>query len=288
MKKYIKIALIAIAAIGIFAAIVYYAHGIGSGVNKVIATTDFEKQVQEDVDKNIKGKDYPTARKAFNTIIAEINTEASVTLGNGKKNLSSNEVANCKKIVFYDYAPIFIDYGTAYFTRSSWDDNNLKELKEEAATLLQMRVADTGTEVDKQLKSIIKNVDDYYAAWKVANAASRCTSVNAISGFKAQANRYLHSPLTNNASLSSALKNVESSAKSSVIRNIAGYCNHVASSYAHYGNYTAFYSAYTNGINRINEYKNKYGMPSALASAKANINSADNKALSYYSDNSDF
>lgn len=286
MKKSIKIALIAIVAIGIIAAIACFAKGIGSGVTKVIATTDFEKQVQDSVNKNIKGKDFPSARIAFNDIIADINTEASITLGDGKKNLSSSEVAKSKQIAFYEYAPIFTEYGTKYFTRSSWDDNTLKDLKGEATTLLQLKVAETGTDVDRDLKSIIKNVDGYYAAWKVANAASRCSSVNAIASYKTQANSYLHSPLTNNASLSSALKNAETTAKNSVIRNIAGYCNHVASSYTHYGSYASFYSAYTNGLNRINEYKNKYGMPPALTSAKSNMSSADGNALQYYSDES--
>ena len=283
MKKSIKIALIAIVAIGIVAAIAYFAQSIGSGVTKVIATTDFEKQVQDSANKNIKGKDFPSARIAFNSILAEINTEASITLGDGKKSLSSSEVAKSKQIVFYEYAPIFTDYGTKYFTRSSWDDNTLKDLKGEATTLLQLKIAETGTDVDRDLKSIIKNVDEYYAAWKVANAASRCTSVSAIASYKTQANNYLHSPLTNNASLSSALRNAEAAAKNSVVRNIAGYCNHIASSYTHYGSYAAFYSAYNSGLNRINEYKNKYGMPSQLNSAKSSLNAADSRALSYYS-----
>lgn len=284
MKKSIKIALIAIVAIGIIAAIAYFAQSIGSGVTTVIATTDFEKQVQDSVNKNIKGKDFSSARIAFNSILAEINTEASITLGDGKRSLSSSEVTKSKQIAFYEYAPIFTEYGTKYFTRSSWDDNTLKDLKEEAATLLQLKIAETGTDVDRNLKSIVKNVDEYFAAWKVANAASRCSSVNAIVSYKTQANKYLHSPLTNNASLSSALKNAEAAAKNSVIRNIASYCNHVASSYADYGSYGSFYSAYTKGISTINEYKKKYGIPSALNIAKSNMDAADREALSYYSD----
>lgn len=287
MKKSIKIALIAIVAIGIIAAIAYFAQGIGSGVTTVIATTDFEKQVQDSVNKNIKGKDFSSARIAFNSILAEINTEASITLGDGKRSLSSSEVAKSKQIAFYEYAPIFTEYGTKYFTRSSWDDNTLKDLKGEAVTLSQLKIAETGTDVDRDLKSIIKNVDEYYAAWRVANSASRCTSVNAIASYKTQANNYLHSPLTNNASLNSALKNAESAAKSSVIRSISGYCNHIANSYAHYGNYESFYSAYTNGISRINEYKNKYGMPSVLAGAKSKLDQADKNALAHFSNDSD-
>lgn len=283
MKRSIKIALIAIVAMGIIAAIAYYAQGIGSGVNKPIATTDFEKQVQDSVNANIKGKDYLTAHGAFCSIMAEIETEASVTLGSGQKSLSESEVQKSGQIVFFDYAPIFTDYGKAYFTRSSWDDSTLKELKSEATMLIGLDIAEHGTDVNNDLQAIVRYVNDYYAAWKVVNAASRCSAVNAIATYKAQANGYLHAPLTNNASLSAALKNVEADAKASVVRSIANSCDHVARRYAAYGSYQAFYAAYSNCINRINEYKGKYGTPTILSSATARLNYADSQALSYYS-----
>lgn len=283
MKKGIKITLIAIVAIGIIATIAIFTSNITSGPNDKIVVGDFKNHIQERVDNEIKGKEFHAAQAGYQSIMAEINTEASIILGNGLRNLSVEDEKACKQAAFYEYAPIFADYGTNYFTRSSWDESTINTLKSEATELLGMSIAEAKTDVDKDLKAIINNVNDYYAAWKVANSASRCTSVSTIPSYKSQASKYLHSPLTNNASLSSALKNVEQQAKNSVVRIIAGSCNSVAHNYAHYGSYTAFYSAYNNALSRINDYKSKYGMPAALSQAKSNMDSADEKALNYYS-----
>lgn len=97
MKTTIKITLIAIVAIGIVAAIIYFASGIGESGNVQIAETNFEKEIQEQVKSGIKDKRYNEAHVAFNSIMGNINTEASVTLADGSKSLKDSEVKNASR-----------------------------------------------------------------------------------------------------------------------------------------------------------------------------------------------
>ena len=282
MNKIVKLVLIAIVFIGIVVAFIYFASGIDSGVGKPIAVTAFEKHVQQRTDNDIKGKQYPDAHDGYVSIINELNTEASITLGNGEKNLSDSEIEKSKQIAFYEYAPIFTKYALEYFQKASWDDAVLKELKNESISLLDTKVAEVGTATEKDLKQISKTVDSYYAAWKVANGASHCNSVGAIAQVKKNANSYKYAPLTNNASLLSALNSAESNAKSSVIRIIRSHCDKVSQGYKNYSNYASFNSAYENACRRIEEYKQSYGYPDELKSARSRLVDADASALPYY------
>ncbi len=283
MKKIIKIALIALVVVGILFAIIHFANGMGDSVQKPIATTSFEKHVQSRTDSEIKGKEYAEAKKAYSSIIQEIKTEASIVLGDGTPNLSHSEVLRANKIAFYEYAPIFSDYGISYFRKSSWDDSVLKELRSEAAALKNQGIAEPGTTVLTNLDKIVTNVNEYYAAWQIAKSASHCSSVSAIATLKNSANKYKHSPLTNNASLSAALNSVETNAKNAVIRNISGYCNSVANRYSNYGSYEAWTSAYESACKRIADYKSSYGYPQELQNARGALDRADDAALNYYS-----
>ena len=285
MKKIIfKIALVLIVIIGIIVAIISSLHNIDDViVGKPIATSSFEKRIQNRCESEITGKPYAEARVGFLSILQEINTEASITLGNDQKKLSDEETLKSKKIIFYEYAPIFTEFGTNYFNRSSWDDATIKSLQNEALTLQNMKIAEPKTDVSKGLATIISTVNDYYAAWGVAKGASSCSSISAISAIVSSANKYKRKPLTNNASLAAALNSVESNAKGAVVRNIVVYCNGVASRNKSHSNYASWMTTYENACNRINEYKGAYGYPSELQHARATLDNADSDALDYYS-----
>lgn len=282
-KQSIKISLIAIVAIGIVAAIIIAINSIGDGGKGHISNTKFKKYIHERAEKEIAGKDYEEARKSFNDLLNEINTEASITLGDGSKNLSALEERKCKEIVFYEYVPIFTKYGTSYFDRQSWDDATIKGLRDQVTTLLNMKIAESGKSTFSALNNIKSTVDDYYAAWNVANSASHCSSVAAISEVTQRANKYRHKPLSNNASLAAALNSVESTAKSAVIRNISGHCHVVASRYDRYANYAEWTSAYDQACKRIDDYKDRYGYPDELRKARNLLDNTDDMALNYYS-----
>lgn len=281
MKKIIKIVLIAIVFIGIVSAITYFFGGISNSKEEIITSTDFEKHIKERVYNEIKGKEYVEATSGFSGVNSEINTEGSITLADGSYNLSSEEQVKCRKIAFYAYAPIFVEYATAYFKKSSWNDE-INGLRAKAQNLLNVGIAEEGTDVSKKLYWTINTVNNYYGAWKVVNSANYCTSAAGVERVKVNVRKYKKRPFTNNASLLSGLNNAYNNAKSAYARYIISCCSHVANSYANYDSYPHFYSAYDQAVSLISDYTNKYGGKGLFSSVKSQLNSADQNAMGYY------
>ena len=283
MNKTIKIILISLVVIGIASVIIYFINGTTTPSDTSIATTPFEKEIESQVASEIKGQDYSTASSAFFKILADIKTEASIVNADGNKQLSDNEVSNCKKIAFCAYEPIFENYQSAYFNRSSWDDAELKALKSRAQDLLAMNIAE-GT-AKHNIAKVVDIVNDYHAAWSVVKSARNCNSVAAVNSIKSKAASYNHAPLTNNASLRAGLNSAYSDAKSSLANNINAHCNRVAQGYKNYGSYVRFFDAEDAALNRINEYINAFG--GNFSNAKSVLIQADKNATEYYRNNED-
>lgn len=279
MNKTIKITLISIVVLGIFSAIISFINGIIDPPPTTIVHPTFEKNIKAQVKAEIEGKDYLTASKAFNNILKEIDTEASIINANGSKQLTDDEVANCKKHAFYAYLPIFESYQESYFNSSSWTDSELSALKSRAQNLKDMNIAE---ELAKsKLSKVIKNVEDYYAAWAVVKSARSCSSVAQVNNIKSKVASFNHAPLTNNVSLRAGLNSAYSDAKKSLASNINANCKNVAQNYKSYGDYVRFYAAEEAAFRRINEYVNAFGGGS-FSEAKNLLDQADQNALDYY------
>ena len=279
MKKIIKIILISLVIIGIASVAFYFYNGTDTPKEQVIATTSFEKEIENQVKSQIQGNDYPQASKAFHDIMSTIKTEASIENVDGKKQLTTNEVANCQKIAFYAYAPIFNRYQKSYFSQSSWTDSELNALKAQAQELLSMNIAEGAAK--HGIAQVIDNVNDYNAAWAVVRSAHSCYSVAAVKSIKSKVAQYNRAPLTNNASLRAGLNSAYTDAKSSLASNINAICRKVAQNYRAYGNYDNYFAAEEAALNQINEYVNAFGGGS-FSDAKNALAQADNDALNYY------
>lgn len=282
MKKIIKIILISLVIIGIASVAFYFYNGTDTPKEQVIATTSFEKEIENQVKSQIQGNDYPQASKAFHDIMSTIKTEASIENVDGKKQLTTNEVANCQKIAFYAYAPIFNRYQKSYFSQSSWTDSELNALKAQAQELLSMNIAEGAAK--HGIAQVIDNVNDYNAAWAVVRSAHSCYSVAAVKSIKSKVAQYNRAPLTNNASLRAGLNSAYTDAKSSLASNINANCRKVAQSYMAYGSYDNYLAAEEAALNRINEYVNAFGGGS-FGNAKNALAQADNDAINYYAKN---
>jgi hypothetical protein len=284
MYKTIKITLITIVAAGILSAIMYFLTGISkpSG-DAVIASTDFEKHIKERVDKEITNKEYDEATKGFETINGDIETEKSITTADGHSNLSGEEEAKCRKMVFYAYAPIFTQYTSSYFNNSYWNESKINQLKASALKLLNAGIAEGGTEVCNKLNATISTVNDYYGAKRVIYSASHCASSAAVESVRIRAQQFRRAPLNNNTGLMSGLNSAYSNAKSSYARHVISCCSHVAKSYTNYGSYPSFYAALNNANRMIEEYTNKYGGSGQFNSVKNQLLNADQKAMEYFS-----
>ena len=279
MNKIIKIILISLVIIGIASVAFYFYNGTDTPKEQVIATTSFEKEIENQVKSQIQGNDYPQASKAFHDIMSTIKTEASIENVDGKKQLTTNEVANCQKIAFYAYAPIFNRYQKSYFSQPSWTDSELNALKAQAQELLSMNIAEGAAK--HGIAQVIDNVNDYNAAWAVVRSAHSCYSVAAVKSIKSKVAQYNRAPLTNNASLRAGLNSAYTDAKSSLASNINAICRKVAQNYRAYGNYDNYFAAEEAALNQINEYVNGFGGGS-FSDAKNALAQADNDALNYY------
>ena len=279
MNKIIKIILISLVIIGIASVAFYFYNGTDTPKEQVIATTSFEKEIENQVKSQIQGNDYPQASKAFHDIMSTIKTEASIENVDGKKQLTTNEVANCQKIAFYAYAPIFNRYQKSYFSQPSWTDSELNALKAQAQELLSMNIAEGAAK--HGIAQVIDNVNDYNAAWAVVRSAHSCHSVVAVKSIKSKVAQYNRAPLTNNASLRAGLNSAYTDAKSSLASNINAICRKVAQNYRAYGNYDNYFAAEEAALNQINEYVNAFGGGS-FSDAKNALAQADNDALNYY------
>ena len=279
MNKIIKIILISLVIIGIASVAFYFYNGTDTPKEQVIATTSFEKEIENQVKSQIQGNDYPQASKAFHDIMSTIKTEASIENVDGKKQLTTNEVANCQKIAFYAYAPIFNRYQKSYFSQPSWTDGELNALKAQAQELLSMNIAEGAAK--HGIAQVIDNVNDYNAAWAVVRSAHSCYSVAAVKSIKSKVAQYNRAPLTNNASLRAGLNSAYTDAKSSLASNINAICRKVAQNYRAYGNYDNYVAAEEAALNQINEYVNAFGGGS-FSDAKNALAQADNDALNYY------
>ena len=282
--KAFKIILIAIVVIGIAFFAFYYAKILGENDTAPIAVTSFEKSIQNMTDTKVKGKDFASAQSGFQSIMQEIDTEASIVLADGKRNLKDSEVEKAKKILFYEYAPIFTEYGINYFERDFWDESTLNSIRKEALTLQNMKLIESGTRMLRDLNKIVSTIDDYFEAWRIAKSASRCTSVLDISKLKDNARKYNYRPLVNNSELASALNSIESTAKESVIQHIVNHCNSIASGFRNYRDYIGWTAAYNSACTDIDEYKSAYGYPQELKDVRSLLDDTDSEALAYYSE----
>ena len=280
MNKTIKIALISIVIVGLISIIIYFINGTGTPQGGPIATTSFEKYIENKVNNSIKGKDYAEASQSFDDIIGEIQTEASIINSDGNKQLTESEVQNCKKIAFYAYAPVFDDFQSTYCNKSSWSDGELSALKSRAQSLLSMNIAED--DVKQSINKVITNVNDYHAAGSVVKSARGCSSVAAVNAIKSKVAQYNRIPLTNNASLKAGLNSAYSDAKSALANNINAYCRKVAQGYKSYGSYERFYAAEDAALAKISEYVNAFGGGS-FGDARSMLSQADENAMDYYS-----
>ena len=285
MKLAIKIFLLVLVVAGIGTAAYFMFRpmkDIGEGT-EIHEVTKFEKHIQERVEDEIADKDFDEATEGYQSILDEIDTEASVILDDDEENLSATEERNCRKEAFFAYAPIFTKHARRYFRNATWDETYIDSLQHMARQLLATDIAESGTDVDGQLKSTIETVNDYHEAWRLVNSAGGCTSTAAVDNAISRANSYRQrSPLNNNTDLVAALAAVPEKAKDAYAGYIIRRCENIAANYYNYDSYVAFYTALDGANKLINEFTSKYGQDYRFSNAKAKLANADRNALNAY------
>ena len=279
MKTAIKILLIVLALAGIGYAVYSFFDKAEKGETPPPPQSDFEKEIQAEADRGIKDRDYARASATFAELCDRIDTEAAVTLADGSRNLTPDEVRRARQIVFYAYVPIFTAHADACFGRTVWSDDEVDALGTAAGRLQEMQVAEAGSPTTKDLARIRQTAADYRAAWQAARSGAGCRSVAAVRSAVSRANSFKRKPLSNCTALVSALNAVPARAKSALTTYVAGRCNRVASGYASYATYVDFYAAQSQCLNLIDEYEKAFGGNASLSTARRRLQNAETMAL---------
>ena len=120
MKTAIKILLIVLALAGIGYVVYSFFDKTEKGETPPPPQSDFEKEILAETERGIKDRDYARATATFDELCDRIDTEASVTLADGSRNLSADEVRRARQIVFYAYVPIFTAHADACYSAAYW------------------------------------------------------------------------------------------------------------------------------------------------------------------------
>lgn len=282
MKNIVKIVVIAVVVIAITGIALFFLYGVSDSRKEVIAPRSLVSHIEQRVNNEIEGKDYTEATKGYESILEEIQTECFVTLTNGKRYVSVEDEAKCRRKSFDPYCKIFIDYANNTFAQHSWNESILPSIKEKAQQLLATGLAEKGTEYDTDLKYCVNVVNDYFAAWKIVRSANNCTSISSVDNVKRSAANYMHAPLTNNSSLNSGLNQAFGNAKDSYARYINSFCERVANNNKAHSNYDGFLNDYNKASALIEGFKNNYGGESLFKDSESKLYYADQEAMKYY------
>lgn len=282
MKKYIKIALLAVVILGIVGLTAFYLKSLGEGADARIPLQDFDYKIASRVNQHIKGKDYDIAHQAFESLLTCIETERVITLSTGEPAAKESEITHAKQSLFDGFAPIFVSYANNLFAQATWNEDYLRQLQSQAQALSAMGVAERGTENAENLDATVRNVNDYFAARSLIASASNCSSVATVQDIRSGVSRFKRAPMTNNQSLMSDLNAAPGVAKMACANALAARANRVCS-YRAYSSYDSFYSAMTSVKEQISKFQQALGSVPVLGSALSNLSSANSNALSYFS-----
>lgn len=281
MKQILKILLVVVAVGGISYSVYHFLHGIeSSDSQKVIATTDFEKHIQQRIDGEIIDKGYEEASHSFDDIYAEIITESSITKADGTPLLSTEEIKKSMKMVFVYYVNIFVDYEKNYYSKPAWEGNKVDSLRQRARQLLEMDIAEANSSVMNDLQLTINTANAYDDAVSVVNSASHCTSKTAVDNVLDKWKRYRSLvPLTNCSTLMGQLSGACATAKNSYASHLINLAESLARNRSNYSFYEDFLESYRSKTNLIDQYVRAYGNREKFSAVQSKLEEANEWAV---------
>lgn len=282
MKQSIKIGIIVFTAIAIVGLLFYFTKKIDNAEVEKIEPQNFVKYVEQQANKEIKNEPFEEAKSSFYKLIGEINTEAFVWLNDSTKALTDESIQKCKRIAFYEYAPIFTAHGIGYFNQESWTIKDADALRDEANVLLAYGIAENGTQVKAELDQIVKNTKEYHEALGVISSASGCGTVEAVNNVVSKSRKYYHNPLDNNKKLISDLNHVPIVAKESLANRIVARADGIIARKCSYADYPQWFDAKEQTVNAIEEYEKAFGKVDKLTDERTKLEQADEEALDCY------
>lgn len=251
MKGFIKIGLIALAAIIVGILIFVFIGVIDTLPPTTIAPKDFTATVENRIRQEITGKPFSEARTAFDNLNGFIATESFATLTTGEKALSESDAQQCRQLVFNAYAPIFVEYGNGYFQQSSWNESEIALIGAEAQRLTSLNLAEASDA--STFNNFVQYASRYSEAKSTIRRASSVKTTSAAQSIIKKAKDLNVPPLSNNTELKQGLEGVSRAAKNSVLKDLQKRSNdlHSRADYitqSTYGDWNREYESLTSEI----------------------------------------
>lgn len=246
-----------------------------------ISSDPFKPVADSAISERIEGKDYKTARNAFDSIYRMIDIQGNLMLKDGSRATSVAEIDSLKLKAYKAAVECLIKEYETMSNSSKWSLYPLLDIKSQASYYRELF---PGSEnfYEPNLSKIINNINDYYAALKLCKNSGAVTTVAGIRNIESQAKKYKRHPLTNDAELSSQLNSAPQKARNSVSAYIERSSTNLKNEITTFSTEEEFMGKY-NSINRsLIEYVNSYGNNSNMNSARANLASAKLDAENYF------
>lgn len=280
MKGFIKIGLIALAAIIVGVLIFVFIGVIATPPPTTIAPKDFTATVESRVRQEIIGKPFNEARTAFDELYGFIATESFVTLSSGEKVLSESEAQQCRQLVFDAYTPIFVEYGNGYFQRSTWNENDITLIGTEAQRLKDLNLAEASD--SNTFNDFVQYASRYSEAKTTIRRASSVKTASAAQNLINKAKNLNAPPLSNNTELKQGLEGVPTAAKKSVLKDLQRRADdlHSRADYITQNTYGDWNKEYESLTSEIESYARVFNDYNSLSGDTETLSQDDSRILS--------
>lgn len=245
-----------------------------------IHSDPFKPVASAAISERIEGKDYKTARNAFDSIYTMIDIQGKLILKDGSRPTSDIEIDSLKLLAYNTAVKALIVDTDKLYPSSRWGTFPLEDFKSQATYYLNLYPQ--GNFYEPDLKKIIGNINDYHAALRVCSSAGYVTNVAGIQELENKVKAYKRYPLTNDTYLNSQLNSAIQKAKNSVSAYIAERASTLKNEITSFSSLEDFNEKYNSINNALKVFENKYGNNSSTNSARATLTSTKSEAEHYF------
>ncbi|MDD6889535.1 MAG: hypothetical protein PUD39_04680 [Bacteroidales bacterium] len=275
-----KLIILAIVVVGFVILTLWLFDAISSYEAKSISPDPFEPVATKAISERIEGKDYKTARNAFDSIYMMIDIQGKLILKDGSQPTPVAHIDSLKLSAYNAAVKALIADTDKLFQSSNWSSFPLQDYKSIADYYLELFSQDNFYEPN--LKKIIGNINDYYAALRVCRGAGSVTTVAGIQQIGQKVKAYQRNPLTNDSELKSQLNSAVQKAKNSVSAHIANRASYLKNRITTFSSMDEFNAVYYSINDALVSYVNKYDNNSSTNTARSTLVSAKAEAENYF------
>lgn len=245
-----------------------------------ISPDPFKPVAMSAISNKIEGKDYKTARNAFDSICQMIDVQDNLILKDGSRPTPKDQIDSLKLLAYNAAVKSLLDEAEKLYKSSKWSSFSLSEMKSQATYYRSLIPQDNFYEPN--LAKVVNSINDYYAAMKMCRNAGATTTVAGIQWVEKQVKKYNEYPQNNDTELKKQLNSAVQKAKNSVSTHIAQRANNLKNEVTTFASKEDFLEKYNSINNSLSSYVTYYGNNSSTNSARTTLQDAYYEAEKYF------